>query len=96
MRLVQVLGGSTKDELHLLVRDDASEEDGQRAAERWLALTPDERERIDSVLASSPPDDLTQIIDELREEYRNDPGLLTLLRGVLLGWRARGSGSRQQ
>lgn len=95
-RLVQVLGGSTKDALQLLVREDLTEEDGRRTAERWLALSPDDRQRIDSVLASSSPDELTQIIDELREESHDDPSLVTLLRGVLLGLRARGSGSLRQ
>lgn len=92
-RLVQVLGGSTKDALQLLVRDDLNEDDGRETAEKWLALSLEERQRIDSVLASTSPDELTQIIDELREESHDDPSLVTLLRGVLLGLRARGSGS---
>jgi transcriptional regulator with XRE-family HTH domain len=92
-RLVQVLGGSTKDALQLLVRDDLNEDDGRETAEKWLALSLEERQRIDSVLASTSPDELAQIIDELREESHDDPSLVTLLRGVLLGLRARGSGS---
>jgi len=92
-RLVQVLGGSTKDALQLLVRDDLNEDAGRETAQKWLALSAEERQRIDSVLAASSPDELLQIIEELREESRDDPSLVTLLRGVLLGLRARGSGS---
>jgi transcriptional regulator with XRE-family HTH domain len=95
-RLVQVLGGSTKDALQLLVRDDLNEDDGRATAEKWLALSLEERQRIDSVLSNSSPDELTQIIDELREESHDDPNLVSLLRGVLLGLRARGSGSQRR
>lgn len=95
-RLVQALGGSAKDAVQLLIRDDATEEDGRVAAEMWLALTPEERERVDSILAGSLPDELARVIEELRSEYRNDQGLVSLLRGVLLGWRARGSDFRSR
>src|SRR5690349_5944386 len=48
-RLVAALGGSVKDALQLLIHDQASEEDGESAAEMWLALSKEERERVDSV-----------------------------------------------
>lgn len=47
-RLVQALGGSAKDAIRLLVTENATDEDGRRAAELWLELLPEERERIDS------------------------------------------------
>lgn len=94
-RLVGVLGGSTKDALQLLIRDQASEYDGEEAARAWLALSEEERQRVDSVLDSAIlPDELIEVIEELRVDYQNDQTLVAFLRGVLLGGRARDTRKR--
>jgi transcriptional regulator with XRE-family HTH domain len=91
-RLVLALGGSTKDALQLLIHDQADEEDGATAAEMWLELSEEERQRVDSVLDSAIlPDDLIEVIAELRADYQDDRTLAALLRGVLLSGRVRGS-----
>lgn len=88
-RLVNALGGSAKDALQLLIHDQADEDDGLMAAEMWLALSPEERERVDSVLDSAIlPDELIEVIAEFRAEYQNDQTLAAFLRGVLIGGHA--------
>lgn len=94
-QLVRALGGSAKDAAELLIRDDAKEEEGRQAAIAWLALSPEERKRVDSVLDSAIlPEELIEIIEELRADYDNDKSLAAFLKGVLLSGRARDT--RQQ
>lgn len=89
-RLVIALGGSAKDAVHLLIHDKAKEYDGEEAARLWLALSKEERQRVDSVLDEVIlPDELIGIITELRADYQDDQTLAAILRGVLLGGRAR-------
>lgn len=90
-KVVQALGGSAKDAVQLLIRDNATEEEGRAAAAAWLALTPQERERVDSILTEVLPEDMKKIIAELRLEYRDDRGLVDALRTILLSWRSRDS-----
>lgn len=96
-QLVLALGGSAKDALQLLVHDGATEEDGEAAAQMWLELSPEERQRVDNVLDSNiMPDELIEVLSELRADYQDDRSLATMLRGVLLSGRASGRGTRKQ
>lgn len=95
-QLVKVIGGSPKDALQLLIQDGAEKEDGETAAQAWLELSPDERKRVDTVLESNiMPDELNEILSELRADYQDDRGLAMLLRGVLLSGRATGRGTQK-
>ena len=96
LALVAAVQGRVADVQRLILDKSATESDGRAAAEAWLALTPEERARVDSIVANALPGDLAGAIAELRAEYHDDHGLAALLRGFLLGWRARSSGPPRQ
>lgn len=96
-QLVKTLGGSSKDALQLLVHDGSTREDAEWAAQTWLELSPEERNRVDNVLNSNiMPDELIEVIEELRGDYQDDRVLATLLRGVLLSGRANGHDTQKR
>lgn len=88
-RLVKALGGSTKDALMLLITEDSTWKDGEEIAYAWLQMSDDQRSQVDSVIETTMSEDLLEIIQELRDHYRDDRTLVAFLRGALLGGLAR-------
>ena len=96
-QLVKAIGGSPKDALQLLVHDGSTSEDAEWAAREWLELSQEERDRVDNVLQSNiMPDELIEVLSELRADYQDDRSLAAMLRGVLLGGRVNGHGTQKQ
>lgn len=92
--LINVLGGSGEDVTRLANDMSATKADGQTAALQWLRR--DQHERIEALVAGTPPEDLDAVIRELRIEYERNPGLLSHLRTFLAGWRGRDSAAPRQ
>lgn len=83
--LVKVLGGSVADVADLSSDATATASQGHDRAIRWLRH--DQRERINEIVETTPPEELDTIIEELRREYQRNPSLLSHLRTFLAGWR---------
>ena len=93
--LVRVLGGSVRDALLLLITENATEQDGDNVARAWLDMPPDQRVQVDSIIENTMPDELLEIIQELRGDYQDDRTLVEFLRGFLLGRRGRATQRRR-
>jgi transcriptional regulator with XRE-family HTH domain len=89
---VEYLDGSADQINELLGQLEVTEADGESAALNWLRR--DQIVYMDEIIATTSPDDLAEIIAELRNEYQRDSSLVETLRTFLAGWRARGAGHR--
>lgn len=58
-------------------------------------LTDDQIARINLIVDETPPDELSVILDELRDEGHRHPEIAPRLRTWLDGWRARGGDGDQ-
>ena len=57
-------------------------------------LTDDQLAKIDSIVETTQPDELSVILEEIRAEGQDRPDIAQSLRDWLAGWRARGAGAQ--
>jgi transcriptional regulator with XRE-family HTH domain len=57
-------------------------------------LTDEQLAKIDSIIDTTEPDELSTILEEIRAEGQNRPDIARSLKDWLAGWRARGDGDR--
>lgn len=86
--VVDAVEGNSDDVTRLMNDPLATPADGEERAHQWFDRA--EIARMDRLVAETRSDELDGIIGDLRDEYQQDPGVLTFLRGALAGWRARG------
>ncbi len=94
-KLVIAAGGNIEQALRLLLREDASADDGvaaaQKQVERKLAEASEFYldKNIEDLIATRDHEELRRVIAEIQEELEHDRELLSALRGFLAGRRSR-------
>lgn len=86
-RLVRALQGSVNDAIYLLVHDEIDPIKGKEAAEAWLKLSKEERERVDSIFTATSFDELDVLLKDLQAEIQGDKTRVGLLRLLIDSWR---------
>lgn len=96
--LVQAARGSFAVAAQLLLREDATVEEGRQAARETASLSDEQLAQLDRIelkfarvikLGEGDPERLSQIVNLLRENAEADPGLLDMVLGVVLGRHSR-------